>query len=108
MWGDKMKLPIDKLFEHGLYGASADKFEQHRKQQIVAGFEEYGKTYNPANFTAEEQLDHFMSELPDIMHYGYGMYRTIKDKEQRIAELEREVRALKIKYGEPIQKKESY
>ena len=86
-----MKNPLDVLFENEFYQGSASHFEQHRKQQILAGFTEYGKTYDPSQFTAEEQMNHFMSELPDILHYGYGMYLTILRLEKENADLKREL-----------------
>jgi hypothetical protein len=86
-----MKLPINELFHEGFYGKAADEFEAHRLQQISHGFSEYGKTYDPKNFTADEQLAHFMSELPDILHYGYGMYVTMKNQQAELADLKRQL-----------------
>jgi hypothetical protein len=82
-----MKNPL----EHKFYQDALANFEEARQGQIEQGFKEYGKPYDPANFTATEQMIHFMSELPDILHYGYGMYKTILAKEQEIIELKRQL-----------------
>jgi hypothetical protein len=80
--------------EHKFYQDALANFEEARQGQIEQGFKEYGKPYDPANFTATEQMLHFISELPDILHYGYGMYRTILAKEQEIINLKMEIMTL--------------
>jgi hypothetical protein len=95
-----MDLPINQLFHSGFYAEAASKLEEHRKQQIANGFMEYGQTYNPHNFTPEEQMNHFMSEIPDILHYGYGMFVTMMNQQETIARMQERYDELEAKYEE--------
>jgi hypothetical protein len=72
--------PLNEIF----YANANVQFNNFRVNQIRKGFKEYGKAYNPLEFTPDEQMEHFMSELPDILHYGYGMYVTMKNQQEVI------------------------
>lgn len=79
------------------YRFASEKFEEKRIGQIKKGLQEYGKTYDPLQFTPEEQLDHFMSELPDVLHYGAGMYITIKQLQEDLEGCYEHIEELKAK-----------
>jgi hypothetical protein len=91
---------MSDLFGKGFYGEAAKVFEEHRRQQIIEGLNEYSIAYNPHNFAPEEQMKHFMSELPDILHYGYGMYVTMQNQQEVIKRQQERYDELEAKYEE--------
>jgi hypothetical protein len=81
-------------FDNPLYVEAQKQYNINRAGQIAKGYKEYGQAYNPLYFTADEQMEHFMSEVPDIVHYGYGMYMTIKRLEDENRELRHRLASL--------------
>ena len=80
-------MDLAKHLNHPFYAEASNYREHIRLGQIMKGAEKYPEPYNPDNYTAKEQIEHFMQENVDQAHYAYGLYVTCMKLMEENAEL---------------------
>jgi hypothetical protein len=85
---------LAKHLNHPFYAESSNYREHIRLGQIMKGAEKYPEPYSPENYTAKEQIEHFMQENVDQAHYAYGLYKTVEKLEKENWQLKEKVEEL--------------
>ena len=88
---EKLRVNIQSQLDSRFYKEVDEFMEEIKMQQLFKAAETYPKPFDPADFTAEQLVTHFMQENYDQRNYGYGLYKKIKEMQEQIAHLEKQL-----------------
>lgn len=77
---------------HPFYKDAESFREEVKMETMKKAAEKYNEPFNPASWTIEELAKHAMAENYDQQNYIYGMYERLQVQEQRIEQLEKELK----------------
>ncbi|MBG9783568.1 hypothetical protein [Shouchella lehensis] len=77
-------MDLKQHMEHIFYKEAHQIWQSVQQEQIRKGAEKYPLPFNPDNWTEKDLLQHAMQENVDQVHYMYGLYLKIKQRNEVI------------------------
>lgn len=94
---EEKQVDLKQHMEHTFYKEAHQIWQDIQQEQIRKGAEKYPLPFNPDNWTENELLQHAMQENVDQVHYMYGMYLKIKQRNEVIKRTIRSLKTLKTR-----------
>jgi hypothetical protein len=83
-----------KHFNHPFYIDARKIWTNHQWAQIEKGAVKYPEPFTPSSWTNEQLVEHAIQENVDQLHYIVGMKERMEEQEQRIKDLENQIKAV--------------